>query len=306
MGKVGVVLGSGLGTFSEVLENRVETPYSQIPGWPPSTAAGHAGKLVEGRIGTTDVIVLGGRAHLYEGYSARQVTFGIRELHRRGVQSLVLTNSAGAINLKYRPGELVLISDHINLLGVNPLAGANDEALGPRFPDMSDAYARGLPHPQVGVAELVAYSELDGPGVTLKDVAKKLSSDRGLVAAQVLERAGAPALAAVEDAYGELDARGRNVGDNQVQALRRAGHGRRHVRAELDRATRAGRRELNDPKAVIEAKISVEPPTELPVKLLRALNIRDWDDDDLELQLDSRDACIDATDCVRVHSCLLS
>ena len=142
MGKVGVVLGSGLGTFSEVLENRVETPYSQIPGWPPSTAAGHAGKLVEGRIGTTDVIVLGGRAHLYEGYSARQVTFGIRELHRRGVQSLVLTNSAGAINLKYRPGELVLISDHINLLGVNPLAGANDEALGPRFPDMSDAYAR--------------------------------------------------------------------------------------------------------------------------------------------------------------------
>jgi purine-nucleoside phosphorylase len=142
MGKVGVVLGSGLGAFSEVLENRVETPYSQVPGWPPSTAVGHAGKLVEGRIGTTDVIVLDGRAHLYEGYSARQVTFGIRELHRRGVQSVVLTNAAGAINLKYRPGELVLISDHLNLLGVNPLAGPNDESLGPRFPDMSDAYAR--------------------------------------------------------------------------------------------------------------------------------------------------------------------
>jgi purine-nucleoside phosphorylase len=142
MGKVGVVLGSGLGAFSEVLGNRVETPYSQIPGWPLSTAAGHAGKLVEGRIGTTDVIVLAGRAHLYEGYSARQVTFGIRELHRRGVRRLVLTNAAGAINLNYRPGELVLISDHINLLGVNPLAGPNDESLGPRFPDMSDAYAR--------------------------------------------------------------------------------------------------------------------------------------------------------------------
>jgi purine-nucleoside phosphorylase len=142
MGKVGVVLGSGLGALSEILENRLETPYSQIPGWPPSTAEGHAGKLVEGRIGTTDVIVLAGRAHLYEGYSARQVTFGIRELHRRGVRSLVLTNSAGAINLKYRPGELVLISDHINLLGVNPLAGANEELLGPRFPDMSAAYAR--------------------------------------------------------------------------------------------------------------------------------------------------------------------
>jgi purine-nucleoside phosphorylase len=142
MGKVGVVLGSGLGAFSEVLENRVETPYSQITGWPLSTAVGHAGKLVEGRIGTTDVIVLAGRAHLYEGYNARQVTFGIRELHRRGVQSLVLTNVAGAINLKYRPGELVLISDHLNLLGVNPLAGPNDESLGPRFPDMSDAYSR--------------------------------------------------------------------------------------------------------------------------------------------------------------------
>jgi purine-nucleoside phosphorylase len=142
MGKVGVVMGSGLGAFSEVLEDRVETAYSQIAGWPPSTAAGHAGKLVEGRIGTTDVIVLDGRAHLYEGYSARQVTFGIRELHRRGVRSLVLTNAAGAINLKYRPGELVLIADHLNLLGVNPLAGPNDESLGPRFPDMSDAYAR--------------------------------------------------------------------------------------------------------------------------------------------------------------------
>jgi purine-nucleoside phosphorylase len=139
--KVGVVLGSGLGAFAETLTDRVETPYSQIPGWPVSTADGHAGKLVCGRLGAAQVIVLAGRAHLYEGYTAQQVTFGIRELHRRGVRSLVLTNAAGGVNLKYHPGQLVLISDHINLMGANPLIGPNDDALGPRFPDMSDAYS---------------------------------------------------------------------------------------------------------------------------------------------------------------------
>jgi purine-nucleoside phosphorylase len=139
---IGVVLGSGLGAFADTLDDAIETPYSAIPDWPVSTAVGHAGKLVEGRIGDTSVIVLAGRAHLYEGYSAHQVTFGIRELARRGVKSIVLTNAAGGINEKYRPGDLVLISDHINLLGVNPLTGPNDNALGPRFPDMSEAYSR--------------------------------------------------------------------------------------------------------------------------------------------------------------------
>ena len=140
--KVGVVLGSGLGAFADTLADRLETPYAEIQGWPQSTAAGHAGKLAAGRIGETEVIVLSGRSHLYEGYSAAQVTFGIRELARRGVNSLVLTNAAGGIDLKFNPGDLVLISDHINLLGVNPLTGPNDETLGPRFPDMSDAYSR--------------------------------------------------------------------------------------------------------------------------------------------------------------------
>ena len=139
---IGVVLGSGLGAFADTLEDVLETPYSAIPGWPVSTAVGHAGKLVEGRIGDTKVIVLAGRAHLYEGYTAQQVTFGVRELHRRGVRSLVLTNAAGGINEKYRPGDLVLISDHINLLGTNPLTGPNDDALGPRFPDMTEAYSK--------------------------------------------------------------------------------------------------------------------------------------------------------------------
>jgi len=140
--KVGIVLGSGLGAFAETLEDRFETSYSEIAGWPPSTAAGHAGKLVTGWIGATEVVVLSGRAHLYEGYTAAEVIFGIRELGRRGVRSLVLTNAAGGINLNFHPGELVLISDHINLLGDNPLTGLNDESLGPRFPDMSEAYSR--------------------------------------------------------------------------------------------------------------------------------------------------------------------
>jgi purine-nucleoside phosphorylase len=140
--RVGVVLGSGLGAFADTLDDRAETPYSEIPGWPVSTAVGHAGKLVSGQIGDTEVIVLAGRAHLYEGYSAQQVTFGMRELARRGVTSVVLTNAAGGVNFAYKPGDLALITDHINLMGVNPLTGPNDDALGPRFPDMSEAYSR--------------------------------------------------------------------------------------------------------------------------------------------------------------------
>jgi len=139
---IALVLGSGLGAFSEGLADRRETPYSAIPGWPVPTAPGHPGKLVSGRLGSTEVLVLAGRTHLYEGYTPQQVTFGIRELARRGVKSVVLTNAAGGINRSYRPGQLVLICDHINLMGVNPLTGPNDDSLGPRFPDMSDAYSR--------------------------------------------------------------------------------------------------------------------------------------------------------------------
>ena len=139
--KVAIVLGSGLAAFADTLESPITTSYTEIPGWPASTALGHAGQLIEGRIGPTEVIVLSGRAHLYEGYTAPQTTFGIRELARRGVTALILTNAAGGINLRYKPGDLVLISDHINLLGSNPLTGPNDDALGPRFPDMSEAYS---------------------------------------------------------------------------------------------------------------------------------------------------------------------
>jgi purine-nucleoside phosphorylase len=139
---LGVVLGSGLGAFAEELKGRDEIPYGELPGWPVSTAVGHAGKLVIGELNGFGVAVMAGRAHLYEGYTAAQSVYGVRVLGALGVRSIVFTNAAGGINLAYRRGGLVLISDHINLQGANPLVGSNDTSLGPRFPDMSEAYAR--------------------------------------------------------------------------------------------------------------------------------------------------------------------
>lgn len=140
--RVGVVLGSGLGAFAGTLADRVEIPYSKIPGWPKATAVGHASELVLGKIGAVDVAVMSGRNHFYEGYTPQQVAFGTRVMGKLGIKSLLLTNAAGGVNLDYKPGQLVLISDHINLLGFNPLTGPNDDSLGPRFPDLSEAYSR--------------------------------------------------------------------------------------------------------------------------------------------------------------------
>lgn len=140
--RIALVLGSGLGAFADSIENPSVIPYSEIPGWPRSTAMGHAGKLVAGIVEGVPVVALSGRVHIYEGYTAEQVAFGIRALGYLDVQTLVLTNAAGGINRDYKPGQMVLISDHINLLGQNPLTGPNDDALGPRFPDMSEAYSK--------------------------------------------------------------------------------------------------------------------------------------------------------------------
>ena len=139
---MGLVLGSGLGAFADELTARVDIPYADIPHWPVSTAVGHAGKLVSGMLGMTPVLVLAGRAHLYEGYSARRVSFPTRVLRALGVHSIVLTNAAGGINLSYSQGALVALSDHINLQGTNPLIGPNEDDWGPRFPDMSEAYSK--------------------------------------------------------------------------------------------------------------------------------------------------------------------
>ena len=139
--RVGVILGSGLGAFADTLDNRLEIPYADIPQWPVSTAIGHAGKLVFGDLAGVPTVVMSGRNHLYEGYTAKQVVLGVRVMAALGIKALVVTNAAGGINLAYGRGSLVLISDHINLQGTNPLIGANDDSLGPRFPDMSEAYS---------------------------------------------------------------------------------------------------------------------------------------------------------------------
>jgi purine-nucleoside phosphorylase len=142
--RVAVVLGSGLGAFADTLENASSIPYSEIPGWPKSTAVGHAGKFVAGLCKGVPVAVLAGRAHLYEGYTASDAVYGIRTLDLLGVETVILTNAAGGVNKDYKPGDLVLIADHINLLGQNPLTGPNDDSVGPRFPDMSEAYSKKL------------------------------------------------------------------------------------------------------------------------------------------------------------------
>jgi purine-nucleoside phosphorylase len=138
--KIGMVLGSGLGGLADELTDVVRIPYSQIPAFPQSTAVGHAGQMVIGKAGNVPVAAMQGRSHLYEGYSAREVSFPIRVFGRMGIRALILTNAAGGINLEYKQGALVVISDHINLQGQNPLLGPNDERLGPRYPDMTQAY----------------------------------------------------------------------------------------------------------------------------------------------------------------------
>lgn len=140
--KIGLVLGSGLGAFADSLTDATRVPYSDIPAFPQSTAMGHAGRLVIGNAGSVTVAAMQGRAHQYEGYSAREVAFPIRVFGRMGIRAVVLTNAAGGINLSYSQGALVLLRDHINLQGTNPLVGPNDDRFGVRFPDMTQAYSR--------------------------------------------------------------------------------------------------------------------------------------------------------------------
>ena len=140
--EIGLILGSGLGAFADSLTDATRVPYADIPTFPRSTAIGHAGQMVLGNAGNVPVAAMQGRAHLYEGYSAHEVTFPIRVFGRMGIRAVILTNAAGGINLGYSQGALVLIRDHINLQGSNPLVGSNDDRFGVRFPDMSQAYAR--------------------------------------------------------------------------------------------------------------------------------------------------------------------
>ena len=141
---VAIVLGSGLGDFAGRLRDAVSLPYGDLPHWPASKVIGHEGRLVIGSLGARRVAALSGRAHFYEGHDLRTVTFATRVMARLGVKALILTNAAGGINVRLTPGMLMLIDDHINLLGSNPLVGPNEEAFGARFPDMSEVYSKRL------------------------------------------------------------------------------------------------------------------------------------------------------------------
>ena len=168
--RVALVLGSGLGAFADDLEDAVAIPYDEIPGFARPTVEGHAGRLVAGMIERVPVVVMQGRFHYYEGYSFEQVVFPVRVLGVLGIKALVLTNAAGGLNVEFNQGSLMVISDHLNLMGANPLLGPNDERFGPRFPDMSEVYSR--EYQEVAVAEAHAvglelrrgiYAALSGP-----------------------------------------------------------------------------------------------------------------------------------------------
>ena len=150
--RVGVILGTGLGDFADALEPEAVVPFAEIPHFPVSTVESHAGELHLGRLGGRPVAVLKGRVHYYEGYAMREVAFPVRVLRALGCGTLVVTNAVGGMNPDMAPGSIVVTTDHINLMGDNPLIGPNDDELGPRFPDMSEPYAR----PLVALAERVA------------------------------------------------------------------------------------------------------------------------------------------------------
>ena len=141
MPRVAIVLGSGLGDFAHTLADVAAMPYGDLPHWPRSAVAGHEGTLFVGRVNGRPLAALSGRCHAYEGHDLRAVTFAVRALGLLGVQTLILTNAAGGVNTSFAAGALMVIDDHINLLGDNPLVGANDERFGPRFPDMSEVYS---------------------------------------------------------------------------------------------------------------------------------------------------------------------
>jgi purine-nucleoside phosphorylase len=153
--EIGVILGTGLGGLADEIEKETVIPYTEIPHFPVSTVESHAGRLIFGRLGGKRVMAMQGRFHYYEGYSMKQITFPVRVMKALGCHTLVVSNACGGLNPLFTPGDLMIITDHINLLGDNPLIGPNDDTLGPRFPDMSEPYTKAL----IALAEQVALAE---------------------------------------------------------------------------------------------------------------------------------------------------
>lgn len=139
-----LILGTGLGQLADEMEIKTEIPYDQIPHFPTSTVESHAGKLLFGILGGKEVVAMQGRFHYYEGYTMQQIAFPVRVLKENGADTLIVSNACGGMNTNYAPGDIMLITDHINMLGDNPLMGPNDDELGPRFPDMSEPYSERL------------------------------------------------------------------------------------------------------------------------------------------------------------------
>ncbi len=150
--KIGIILGTGLGGLAKAVKREIEIPYDKIPNFPVSTVESHAGKLLFGTVGGKRVVAMEGRFHLYEGYTLKQVTFPVRVMKALGIETLIVSNAAGGLNPQFSKGDIVLITDHINLQGDNPLIGKNDDSLGPRFPDMFDCYDSGLKKLAIEVA----------------------------------------------------------------------------------------------------------------------------------------------------------
>ncbi|MBA7499544.1 Purine nucleoside phosphorylase 1 [subsurface metagenome] len=153
--KIAIILGTGLGELAEDIQEKEIIPYSEIPNFPISTVQSHSGNLVLGKLGNKEVVAMQGRFHYYEGYSLKEVTFPVRVMKKLGADIIIISNAAGGMNRFFKRGDLMLITDHINLFGANPLIGPNDEELGPRFPDMSEAYNQKL----IELAKKVALKE---------------------------------------------------------------------------------------------------------------------------------------------------
>lgn len=153
--EVGIILGTGLGALAKEIQTDSIVPYQEIPHFPLSTVESHAGRLIFGKLGPKPVMVMQGRFHYYEGYSMQQITFPVRVMKALGCHTLFVSNACGGLNPLFTPGDLMIMTDHINLLGDNPLIGRNDEELGPRFPDMSEPYTKSL----ISLAERIAIEE---------------------------------------------------------------------------------------------------------------------------------------------------
>ena len=158
--EIGIILGSGLGEFADEF-NDIEIPYSEIPGFATATVSGHKGRLVFANISGKKVVMMQGRFHLYEGYSVEKITFPVRVMKKLGVKTLIITNAAGGVNPNFRPSDLMIVTDHINFMGVNPLIGENDDSIGERFPDMSEVYDSNLVElvQKVGIANGIDLQE---------------------------------------------------------------------------------------------------------------------------------------------------